>query len=156
MDATLDATTAPGAAGDLVRFSGNLLKSALTRKSCWSSRPAVVATAWLFLLSLHHAALAIARARRLVRRATERDRPQLLALAKRLGTLMTRLDDTHQELEQSGIASSLPIRGPRTLRRLSDLAEEADDIAEDAALGASAAFAEFVHRELATVGLPHS
>ena len=69
---------------------------------------------------------------------------------------MTTLDDTHQELEQSAIASSLPITGRRALRRLSDLAEEADDIAEDAALGASAAFAEFVHRELATVGLPHS
>lgn len=79
MDATLDANTAPGAAGDLVRFGGNLLKGALTRKPCWSSRPSLVVTAWLFLLSLHHAALAIARARRLVRRATERDRPQLLA-----------------------------------------------------------------------------
>ena len=151
MNATLNANAAPRVGGDMVRFGGDLLKKALTRRSRWSSPLSLTVAAWLFRLSLHHAALAIARARRFVSRATERGRPKLLALARRLATMVTTLDDTRKELEQSGIASSLPIGGRRTLRRLSELAEEADDIAENAALGASAAFAEFVHQELATV-----
>lgn len=152
MDATLNANAGPRVDGDLVRFGGDLLKKALARKSSRSFRPSLTVAAWLFLLSLHHAAFAIAWVRRIVSRATERDRPKLLALARRLGTMVTTLDATRQELEQSGIASPLPIKGRRALRRLSELAEEADDIAEDAALGASAAFAEFVDQELAKVG----
>ena len=153
MYVTLNANAAPRAGCDMVRFGGDLLKKVLTSKFPWFSRLSLMVTARLFLLALDRSALAIARARRFVSRATERDRPQLLMLARRLGAIVTTLDDSRQELEQAGIARSLPANSRLILRRLSELAEEADDIAENAALGASANFAEFVHQELTTVGI---
>ena len=151
MDITISASAVPQATVDLARFVGDLLKRTLTRTSAGPiSRLSLLLASRLFLLVLSSTALVVARAREFVCSATEQDRPQLLEVAKRLSALVTTLDDSQHKLEQKGITRSLPIRGRLILRRLSELAEDADDVAENAALSASADFADFVHQELAT------
>lgn len=105
----------------------------------------------LFLLVLRFSHLVVSQSREFVVNATEEDRARLLELARRLQALVSALDDCEGELKRSRITRSMPIRGRLLLRRLAQLAEEADDVAENAALSASARFAELVHQELAAV-----
>ena len=105
----------------------------------------------LFLLVLRFSHLVVSQSREFVANATEEDRARLLELARRLQALVSALDDCEGELKRSRITRSMPIRGRLLLRRLAQLAEEADDVAENAALSASIPFAERVHRELAAV-----
>ena len=105
----------------------------------------------LFLLVLRFSHLVVSQSREFVANATEEDRARLLELARRLQALVSALDDCEGELKRSQVTRSMPIRGRLLLRRLAQLAEEADDVAENAALSASARFAELVHQELAAV-----
>lgn len=105
----------------------------------------------LFLLVLRFSHLVVSQSREFVANATEEDRPRLLELARRLQALVRALDDCEGELKRSRITRSMPIRGRLLLHRIAQSAEEADDVAENAALSASARFAELVHQELAAV-----
>lgn len=141
----LSATEPPNTAVDvIVGFVRDLLEEATARQSLRETTDRLLSVT-------HFAKFVVARSREFVSGATEQDRPRLLDLARNLGTLARALDDSHDQLKRHRILRSMPIRGRLLLRRLDNLAEEAEEAAENAALGASAPFAERVRRELATV-----
>lgn len=142
----LRANAPPDTAVDVVaEFLRCLVKEVATRRSLGVS-------AHRLLYVLRFAGLVLARCREFVSGATERDRTKLLELGRNLGTLAKALDDSQGQLKRRGIVLSMPLKGRLILRHLENLADEAINIAENAALGASAQFADRVHRELATLG----
>lgn len=146
MAMALSASEPPDTAVEVVvGFVRDLLDEVAVRQSLRETADRLLSVA-------RFASLVLTRAREFVSCATEQDRSRLLDLARRLGALSRALDDSQSKLKQHGIVGSMPIKGRLVLRRLYDLADQADDIAENAALGASAPFSELIHRELETVG----
>ena len=79
------------------------------------------------------------------------DRADLLEIAHRLRAMSEMLSESHNMLEQSGLAHKIPIFGMRILTQIDDLSCALEDMAETAALTASETFANTVQKELESV-----
>ncbi len=80
---------------------------------------------------------------------TGQDRQMLRDGARRLASAASVLQAAHEQLEQNQAHKAIPLFGTRMMRYLDDVACAVEDIAETAALGGSAEFADLVRDEIA-------